>query len=290
MRKSFLLLLLLSLVSASVLLSAATCAQESGITLDLNQSHMIRIPHLNIGSNWTYAYAQIPLTTRNQSTNGSFISVSDRPVQICIEEFHASRYLSPASVENHTNCLNLTNGSDFSLPGLRPNIFTLSAIDANSSEELSSQQLLVTREKLSLLYPNNASAGDPLNLQASITGSSNQSLIFAALLLNRDDYDNISLNLTSSQNGAGYNSTLKLGDKEQQLPDLTRLSSSLAMSLMFLLPSNSAVAMQDTNQSEVELILLTDPTWPRGEYILTAAAYSQTQGLLDLKQGTIMVE
>jgi hypothetical protein len=289
MRKSFLLLLLFSLISASMLLSAATCAWESGITLDLNQTHMIRMPHLNIGSSWTYAYAQIPFLTQNQSTNGSFISASDRPVQICIDEFHACRYLSPASVEIHTNCLNLTNGN-FSLPGLSPNIYTLYAIDANSSEELSSQQLLVTREKLSLLYPNNTSAGDPISLRASINGSPNQSLIFAALILSIEDYDNMSLNLTSSQNSAGYNSTLKLGDKEQQLPGLTSLSPRLAMSLMFLLPSNSAVAMQETNQSDVELSLLTDPTWTSGEYIVTAAAYSQTQGLLDLKQETIMVE
>jgi hypothetical protein len=63
----------------------------------------------------------------------------------------------------------------------------------------------------------------------------------------------------------------------------------MALKLMYLLPSNSAVAMQESLQSEVELFLLTDAAWQKGDYILSCAVYSTKEGLLDLKQQNIKV-
>jgi methanogen extracellular protein (TIGR04279 family) len=298
MRTIRVLLLLMCLLSVFALIEIKpTEAQESiqpGINLE--GTYLIRMPHLSIGTNWTYPYAQIPVLKENQSLNGSIFSGANvSAVKICVNHFSVSELLSSSQImKSHANCtppslaLNQSKEANFTLPGMTSGLYTLSIFDMNSSRELSAMQLLVTRQNLSLQLPGNITAGEPLKVKADITGL-NQSKIFAAFMISAEDYDNMSLSLTSNENGSGYNSTLELADKVQQLPGLTGISTDLAMKLMYLLPSNSAVGMQESSESEVELFLLTDAAWQKGDYILTCAVYSKKEGLLDLKQEKVTV-
>jgi hypothetical protein len=273
-----------------------TAAQESSQPgINLEGTHAIRMPHLSIGTNWTYPYAKIPVLRENQSIQGSIPSYENgSAVKICISHFVVSEILSPDQViMNPGNCtgqsltLNFTKDANFTLAEMASGLYTLSTFDMNGTQ-LATLQLLVTRENLSLQLPESILAGEPLVVNANIS-SPNQSKIFAAVMISAEDYDNMSLSLTSNEKGSGYNSTLTLGDKEQNLSGLTGISTDMALKLMYLLPSNSAVAMQESLQSEVELFLLTDAAWQKGDYILSCAVYSTKEGLLDLKQQNIKV-
>lgn len=270
-------------------------AQESSQAsrFSLNDTNSILVPHLSIGVNWTYPYDQMPVISENQSLNGSiFAGANASAAEICVSGFSIGELLSaPQAISSQENCsgpsitLNLTEQADFVLPKMAPGLYTISAFDGINSTAL---QLLVTSENLSLQLPANILAGEPLKVKANIARL-NQSRIFGAVMISREDYENMSLNISSSNAGLDYNATLKLADIEQQLPGLTRLSTDLAMNLMSLLPANSAAGMQESSEAEVEFYLLTDGTWPKGDYILTCAVYSRNGGLLDLKQETIVV-
>jgi methanogen extracellular protein (TIGR04279 family) len=297
MRRIRVLLLLVCLLSVSIGIKPNEAQESSQVTsIDLEGTYPIRMPNLSIGANWTYPYAQIPVLRENRSINGSIFSgANGSAVKICITHFNISEFLnSPSIMLSHKNCsgpslaLNLTQEANFTLAGINNGLYTLSVYDVNSSQELSALQLFVTKENLSLQLPASISAGEPLKVKANISGL-NQSKIFGAVMISTEDYDNMSLSLTSNNSGSGYNSTLKLGDKVKQLPGLTSFSSDMAMNLIYLLPSNSAVGVQESLQSEVELFLLTDAIWQKGDYILTCAVYSKKEGLLDLKQEQIMV-
>ena len=261
----------------------------------LEKTDAIEMPQLNIGANWSYAYEGVPVIRENQSLNGSISSGLKSPgVNLCIKPFSATEILRASNQKNNLSCtgtsleLNLTEQANFSLPGLGQGLYTLSLSDTNSGQEISALQLLVAQEDLALQLPSSIKAGDPLKVEANISGI-NQSKIFGAIMISGQDYDSMSLNLTSRESGSGYNSTLKIGEREGQLPSLTNLSYDLAMDLLYLLPQNSAVAIQESLQSEVELFLITDTAWPKGEYILTCAVYSSKEGLLGLKQETVKV-
>lgn len=266
--------------------------QATWITLDGVNS--ISMPHLIIGANGSYSYDQVPVLRENQSINGSLFGANPSAVEICIDQLSVTKLLNPSpATGSHANCsgpssaLNQTE-RNFTLPGIKSGVYTLSAFDMNGTL-LTSLYMMVSKENLSLQIPDTILAGEPLKVKANISlEDQNQSLIFGAIMISAEDYQNMSLTLTSKDAG-GYNSTLSLGDRWEQLPEFSRISLDLAMNLLYLLPSNSAVGMQESQQPGVELFLITEETWPKGEYIMTYAVYSQQEGLLDLKQQKIMV-
>jgi hypothetical protein len=68
-----------------------------------------------------------------------------------------------------------------------------------------------------------------------------------------------------------------------------KISSELLMSLLPLLPANSAIGLQESTQQGVDLILLPDKSWEKGEYILTGGVYSPGKGLLGIKQSKVLI-
>lgn len=291
-----LLLICLFSVSASMEIKPTEAQEKIQPGIILESTYPLRTPHLSIGPNWTYPYAQMPVLRQNQSINGSIVSdASGSAFMICIKRFSVSELLNSSLIKkSHGNCLspsvvlNQTESANFTLPGIIGGLYTLSASDINSTEEVAALQLLVTKENLSLQLPDSIQAGEPLKVKANISGL-DQNKIFAAIMISTEDYDNMSLSFSSNETGSGYTSTLKLVDKVQLLPTLTDFSSELAMNLMYLLPANSAVGMQESSEPDAELFLLTSPDWPKGDYILSCGVYSKTKGLLDLKQEKIMV-
>ncbi|MDD1760070.1 MAG: hypothetical protein LUQ44_05635 [Methanothrix sp.] len=274
-----------------------TGAQESSqiTSITLNGANPISMPNLGIGTNWTYPYDQVPVLRENQSINGILSGAKDSAVEICIDQLSVTELLKSSPAMKRHNCsgpsvkLNQTHEAGFTLPGINSGIYTLSAFNG-SGALLTALYILIGRENLSLQLPESTAAGEPLKVKANITlKNHNQSLISGAIMISADDYRNISLNLTSKRTGTGYNSTLSLGNRSAQLPEFSHISLDLAMRLLYLLPSNSAVGIQESQQSETEIFMITDETWPKGEYILTYAIYSRQEGLLGIKQQKIMV-
>lgn len=292
------LLLMMCLLSVSQIIEIKpTGAQESSqiTSITLNGANPISMPNLSIGMNWTYPYDLVPVLRENQSINGILSGAKDSAVEICIDQLSVTELLKSSPAMKSHNCsgpsvkLNQIDEAGFTLPGTKSGIYALSASNTTGTL-LTALYLLVCKENLSLDLPESIPAGEPLKVKANISlKDQNQSLIFGAIMISAEDYENMSLTLTSNETGSGYNSTLNLGNISRQLPEFGRISMDLAMNLLYLLPSNSAVGMQESQQPGVELFLITEETWPKGEYILTYAVYSQQEGLLDLKQQKIMV-
>ena len=80
-----------------------------------------------------------------------------------------------------------------------------------------------------------------------------------------------------------------IGSKSLEINGEPSLSTDLLMKVMYLLPQNSAVGMQESKNPVADLALITDTEWPKGIYILTSAIYSPGSGLSGLKQEAVEV-
>jgi len=287
--------------------------REGGWTT-LEGENLMKIPHLNAGSemNWSYPFDYIPVMMENQSIKGIFWGKSEQAgssIRVSVSRFDIASFLSAFQLVEARNTTdaegsrarqNLTGDANFSLGGLPRGMYTIFVLDLNSSSVLSATPLLVTGANLTLSPVGNLTAGDFIKLKVNLSlpdkrmgGASavpaNASKIFAAIMMSEKDYENSSLTLATNGTREGLNSTLRLRDKSMQIKGLPVLSSDLLMQILFLLPSNSAAGMQESRQSGTEILLITDPEWEKGEYILTLAAYAPGIGLLAVKQETIEV-
>ena len=61
------------------------------------------------------------------------------------------------------------------------------------------------------------------------------------------------------------------------------------MNLLPLLPQGSAVGLQESTQPGVDLILMTDQPWEKGQYVLICGVYSPEKGLVGIKQANVEV-
>jgi methanogen extracellular protein (TIGR04279 family) len=169
-------------------------------------------------------------------------------------------------------------------------------VDENNSVILSALPLLISKAELTPQMPDNIKAGDFMQLRVnisalnneSISQSNNNSRIFAAIMISRKDYENASLKLDTNGTMESRKSTLILGDKSMQI-QLSNISSEQLMPLLYLLPENSAIGIQESKESWADILLITDENWDKGSYILTYAVYSPGKGLLGLNQETVEV-
>ena len=201
-------------------------------------------------------------------------------------------------VDGMSSSVQLNNSGDafFALNGLSSGIYTIFIMDENNSVVLSALPLLVSKAELILQMPDNIKAGDFMQLKVNISTANNQSIsqsdnssrIFAAIMISRKDYENASLKLDTNGTKESLKSTLTLGDKSMQI-QLSNISSEQLMPLLYLLPENSAIGIQESKEPWADILLITDENWAKGSYILTSAVYSSGKGLLGLNQETVEV-
>jgi methanogen extracellular protein (TIGR04279 family) len=318
MRRLMALLLLLLCVSPPVAwgddpLLQASCDPIEGRWIAREGTNLIKIPHLAVsqGNNWSSSFDSIPCYIENQTISGAFQGENDSAgswVEAAIFRFDISTFLSVfqsmdrrAKMEGNVSrqMLNSTADASFTLDGLPAGMYTVSVFDENSSAVLSSTPLFVTKADLTLQMPSNITAGDYAKLKVNLSlaegrsayPSNNESRIFAAIMISRQDYENASLHIASNGTEGSLNSTLSLKDKSMQMQGLPAISSDLLMKVLYLLPMNSAVGMQEAkaNESVTEILLITDREWEKGSYILTCGVYSPGSGLLGLKQMAVEV-
>ena len=248
-------------------------------------------------------FSRLPVYSLNQSIIGAFLfPLPDEAsnISVCISPFNLSFYLSGdqgikdfsgkecAKTLLESNGSSKQSGTSFQFSSSSSGMYSLNF--ENRSSVLMSMPLLITPGKIILQMPSIVKADDPfIQVKMNTTAPGNQSKIFAAIMISRKDYENASLGMAINDTSNSFDLTVSLGSKSLQIQGPLKISSELLMNLLPLLPANSAVGLQESTHPEVDLILLADKPWEKGEYILTCAAYSPGKGLLGIKQSEVEI-
>ncbi len=304
MRGKIVLLLLLIVpisVTASNNSSLAFFGESSGMgPISLEGNDLLLMPKM-IGME---LIDRLPVYSLNQSIIGAFLSPAQAGasnISVCISPFNLSFYLrgnggtrgfsgKECTKTSPISNANGSNGTSFLLSSSSSGMYSLNFIDENNSSVLIAMPLLITEGQTVLQMPSIVKEDEPfIQVKMNTTAPGNQSKFFAAIMISRKDYENASLSITKNETTNSLDLTLSLGSKSLQIQGPPKISSELLMNLLPLLPANSAVGLQESTQPGVDLILLTDKSWKRGEYILTGGIYSPGKGLLGLKQSVVEV-
>lgn len=282
--------------------------------IDFEASDMLKLPKMSLadGAKEAAPFSSLPILSSNQSITptlllGQNCSVSDiSNISVCLSSFDITSFLAGLPVAanvSRENCAKVlldnnndfNNSSSYHISGFQilnaeSGMYTAYVIDENRSEVLNAAPLLIIEGKIILQIPDKVMYEEPfIQVKMNTTAQENQSKFFATIMMSRRDYENISLSLSKNESTEYSDLILSMGDKSLLLPFPPKISSELLMNMLPLLPQNSAVGLQESTQPGVDLILMTDKPWEKGEYILTCAVYSSAKGLLGIKQNKIEV-
>jgi hypothetical protein len=276
--KIILLLLLIFPISVTALgnssLNFSSDSPEKGpISLEGNDTLLmpkISFPEGAIGMEF---FDHLPIYSINQSIVGAFffpLQADAYNISVCISPFDLSIYLSSDQGTGFSGkeCAKTNNGTSFLLSSSSSGMYSLNF--ENKSNVLMSMPLLITEGQTVLQMSSIVKAQEPfIQVKMNTTAPGNQRKIFAAIMISRKDYENASLRIAKNKTTNSFDLTLSLGSKSLQIQGPPKISSELLMNLLPLLPSNSAVGLQESTEPGVDLILLPDKSWEKGEYILT---------------------
>lgn len=307
--KIILLLLLIFPINVTALGNCSSAffwdsSGEPSISLEENDTLLMPKMIFPEGVGRMQLFDRIPVYSLNQSIAGAFhfpLQGEASDISVCISPLDLSYYLSGyhAAVFSNKNCAkdnpaidggNCTNGSSFLLSSTGSGMHSLDFFDNKNSSLLISMPLLITEGKTLLQVPSIVEAEEPfiqVVMNTSLPG--NDSKIFAALLLSRNDYENASMSIAKNRTANSFDIMLSLGSKSLRIEGPPRISSKLLMDMLPLLPADSAIGLQESTQQSVDLILLPDNYWDKGEYILTGGIYSPGKGLLGIKQSQVLI-
>jgi len=308
--KIVLLLLLIFPISVTALnnSSLAFFGESSGMgPISLEGNDLLIMPKMSFpeGTIGMELIDRIPVYSLNQSIIGAFLSplqAGASNISVCISPFNLSFYLTGnrgtgdfsgkecAKTSPISNGSTNSNGTSFLLSSSSSGMYSLNFIDENNSSVLVAMPLLITEGQTVLQMPSIVKAEEPfIQVNMNTTAPGNQSKFFAAIMISRKDYENASLGIAKNETTNNLDLNLSLGSKSLLIRGPPKISSELLMNLLPLLPANSAVGLQESTQPGVDLILLTDKPWEKGEYILTGGIYSPGKGLLGIKQSVVEV-
>jgi hypothetical protein len=316
--KIILLLLLILPVNVTALdnSSSAFFGDSSGTCqISLEGNDMILMPKMSFpeGAGGMERFDRIPVYSINQSIAGAFffpLQTDISNLSVCITAFDLLFYLSDyrgagfsgkecaknilaLDGSNYTiaaNDLEGTNGKSFLLSSTSSGLHSLNLFDEKKSSLLISMPLLITEGQTVLQVPSIVEAKEPfIQVVMNTTVPGNQSKFFAAILVSRDNYESARIGIANNMSINSFDITLSLGSKSLQIEGPPKISSELLMGLLPLLPANSAIGLQESTQQSIDLILLPDQSWEKGEYILTGGIYSPGKGLLGIKQSEVLI-
>lgn len=291
--------LILILVAASSQGSPYSGIIDGGVVA-FDDKDVINISQANLAiqdSNSSYPLGCIAVYRENQTISGTFQGprkLAGTMIRISLARFRPSELLialngSPRmGGKGSLIQLNDTGLAQFSLPGVASGAYLISMIDARNLTMLCVSPILVAKGELSVLSPPELKAEGLVRIRVRMS-EGNESKIVGAIMMPKKEYDTARLDISTNGTAKGLLTTISLGNRSQQIQGLPINSSQLIMSMLAILPADSALAYQESKGPEVELIFLTDKPFEKGEYVLTCAAYSAGKGLLGLKQTAIKV-
>lgn len=314
-----LLLLLLVFPISSMALDNSSRADfgipDAGSRIVLEGSDALAIPlSITESADETHIFDRLPVYSANRSINGTFSPSYDgssssigtqSKITVCVSPFNISEYLPGFPEGGHfagIDCIetmvvetmvesNDSNAAaNFEISKKPAGMYTLYVFDENNSTLLSKQPFLITEGDIVLKMEYIVASLEPfIRIKMNATAFENQSKFFAALMIPREDYDNVSLSLAENRTTGNSDLNLSLGLKSLQMYGSPRVSSGLLMNLLPLLPQGSAVGLQESTQPGVDLILMTDQPWKKGQYVITCSIYSPEKGLIGIKQTSVEV-
>lgn len=287
---------------------------EGGSRIILEGGDALAIPlSLSESSDETHLFDRLPVYSANRSINGTFTPSHDGKGSrigtkskntVCVSHFNLSEYLAGFSGSGFfagIDCIetivvetvvgsNDSNAAIFEISKKPAGMYALYIFDENNSTLLSKQPFLITEGEIVLKMDYIVASLEPfIRIKMNSTVFKNQSKFFATFMIPREDYDNVSLSLAENRTTGSSDLNLSLGSKSLQIYGSPRVSSDLLMNLLPLLPKGSAVGLQESTQPGVDLILMTDQPWEKGQYVLTCSIYSPIKGLIGIKQTNVEV-
>lgn len=288
-------------------------ATESQGRIDLEGGNALMVPNMSLSgaADGTYLFDSLPVYSVNESINGTFSLSQENGsyhiyalsalsnIEVCVSPFNISEYTSGLPESRHfagSDCIethaesNDSSNASFSIPKKTAGMYTLYIVDENKSAIISKQPFLVTEGEVALEMNYKVTSLEPfIRIKMNSTVLENQSKFFAAFMIPMSDYENVSLNLSENKTTDGLDMNLSIGSKSMQMYGSPRISSELLMNLLPLLPPNSAIGLQESNQPGVDLILMADQPWSTGYYVMTCGIYSPKEGLIGIKQTNVEV-
>ncbi len=172
----------------------------------------------------------------------------------------------------------------------RSGFYSLYALDGNRSSIAPAQAFIFTEGEAVLQMEDSIpSENEFIKINLSTGTEDNRSKIFAAAIMPRKEYDNATMRLVANESKAWPVVALSIGTRSTEIEINPATAQDQLMSMISLLPDNSAISMQEATLSAVELIFLTDGSWVKGEYVIVCAIYSPEVGLQGLKQKIVEV-
>ncbi len=309
MRLQILLISLLCLCFAVQAQENASVPSDSDLTegswIGLEGNNTIQMPSTSFVSpeaNWTYPFKFFPIYAENQTISGSFLGPADlagREARVFISNFSILDLLSAFKIQDRGMTvagmgepisLNGTGDARFALDGGPDGLYIISVEDSLNSTVLATTPALVAKGEIAMDFSPEVAAGDMLQLTIETPSErGNESKTYGAIMISSQDYATARLGLAVNDTEESLVTTIALGNSSMQVQGLPSISMDLLMKILYMLPQNSAIAMQESAEQNVDLYLFTDPSWAKGKYILTSAVYSPKKGLIGLRQGTIEV-
>ena len=264
------------------------------------------MPHVSLVTpegNWIYPYEYYPVYPPNKTISGTIfepdrLASTTRGVaalRLNTSSFQeALKGISEIAVSGKAELLgfaappfNSTGKSRFTLPGMPPGLYGLVVANLSNLAVTTALPMLITNDLISMESPDMVKSGESLKVKIRVLqGQSNTSRKYAAALVSWTDYETMSIKMSSNGSKSGMTSKISIGNESLDILGEPKISQSLVERLLPILPQDSAVALDQSNNMESEMYLLTDEAWKPGKYVLTCGAYS-SKGLDGIIQKTI---
>lgn len=326
----YLALFLLSLaVFSSALAQDQSNANNNGTSsLKICSQNTVMVPFMQ-GTEGMAFGRDLPVLEQNQSVRAEFLGneeMANQTLEICTSGFNLSMAMDPSLAldENASLAraclisLNSTGCSAFELPGLPAGAYQIYALDLNHTGVLSCSFALVTARGLSIHAPSEISPGDILVVQVQMPGyrrdgdiretnatdidnatadkasnvtgatSSGELCYYGAMLVSEEDCMNTSIAFEDDANGSPVNLVITRANTTAELP--TKFNKTSLNAVFPIMPSNSAMAVQESRDGQSDLNLITDESLIPGRYVLFSAAYSARGMLMGVNQSSLVVK
>jgi len=253
---------------------------------------------------WTYPYQTHPVYDQNRTGSATFFGgrdLADCTVEIWAERFNLSRFLSAVGLldgpENST-CgpellgaihLNATGDGSFAVPGMPPGIYAIYVADENSSALLSASPLLVAETEMVVETPPQIRPGDLFPVKVGLEDRSpGRHLHYGAFAVSVEDYRRLSLEATGDGTLNGTLITAIWNEERLEIEGDLEVGWDLLARLLMIFPQNSAAALEESAEGEVELYMITEEDWEPGRYVLTCLVLSEGD-LVGLNQTEVVI-
>jgi|GEM_PF-3283917 len=267
-------------------------AADPGTLVVLEGDHDLQLCSLALtDENTTLIYPRTshPVYLENQSITGFFLaSPEEGPDQwkAVLAPFNASALVRGMTGQQDpldsyplatANCsLNSSGYATFVLPGQRAGIYNVYVLD-DQTTLLAASLAVVVEDILNIDGPESIAAGQDLTLNLSLDHRLSPSVIppdrdtriWGAVVVSEEDFRNASAEIITNQ--SGYDLNISISNRWHRLENVQPAISILA-NLLMIMPRDSTAGIQESNNTDESLNLLTDPGWKEGNYLITCAA------------------